>query len=403
MSKIENTPVATFDMDSGIMLIGKSIDDLILQEPDNTLIDDRTPINKTSPIEVNIDEDEDEDDGFFKKEKVVKKTNTAVTPPVTEEEEEEDDVEKVEKVVNTPVIEDEGYENYTDSAIYGLALKQINPDFFGDLEIDKELEPSQLLEKINTTLVSKLEEEKTILNTKYESVAQYMQYIIDSDGKFDQNVIKQGMDIKSIADIELTDETSDEDLEYIVKRSLYVKGMDNEEDIDSLITRWKDSGKLFDKAEESIELHKKMDKDLITKAIAADKERKKQEQITFETEKKLIEKTISKGEVSGIKIKNTKEFMDALYKPTEIVEQISPEGIKTKVKVPLFAVKQQKLMEDVEKRLAYVQLILNDFTIEGLKETATQKVNENIIDLLNNRSTNKTKPNRNVVANGWLS
>ena len=93
--------------------------------------------------------------------------------------------------------------------------------------------------------------------------------------------------------------------------------------------------------------------------------------------------------------------MDALYKPTEIVEQTTPEGTKTKVRVPLFAVKQKMIMEDVEKRLAYVQLILNDFNFENIEKEAEKKVNQSILDKLNNKNRTKSTPSSSV-ANGWL-
>ena len=56
----------------------------------------------------------------------------------------------------------------------------------------------------------------------------------------------------------------------------------------------------------------------------------------------------------------------------------------------MYAVKHREFNQDVEQQLAFAQLLIDGFDFTKLIDVAKTKVNEDLLDVLNNRTNKKT-------------
>lgn len=390
-------PEAQFDIKTGAMMINDSINELFNQDDDNAPenVDD-------DPVEV--DEEEDEDTTPTKKSSLTKSSFTSDEDDEEEEEDDEDDEPKVTKSKKTVTKDsdedeeesDEEYSDYSDISLLALALKEEQPELVS-FDIKKDMTPKELVGGLKTAIEKITTEQLQYLEDKYEDAAQYINYLIQNGNP---EVVKQGMRLKEIADIELTDDVEEADLEEIVNAGLLQKGISDPEEREALIETFKDKGKLFDKAQDTIDIFKKLEKNYIDNALAQQRAERERQQRDYAEFRKKMEDTINKGIVKGLPIKDKKKLYNAIFTPTETVTRINEEGKKITVKDTLYRIKFEEYNNDVEQQVAFAQLLIDGFDFTKLVEVAKKSVNEDILKVLDNRSSSKRS--KNSGDNPWF-
>lgn len=391
-------PEAQFDIKTGAMMINDSINELFNQDDDNA------PENvDEDPIET---DEEDEDTTPSKKSSLTKSSFTSDEEDEEDNEEEddeedEDDEPKVTKSKKTNTKDTEGeddeeYSDYSDISLLALALKEEQPELVS-FDIKKDMTPKELVTGLKTTIEKITTEQLQYLEDKYEDAAQYINYLIQNG---DPEVVKQGMRLKEIADIELTDDVEESDLEEIVNAGLLQKGINDPEEREALIETFKDKGKLFDKAQDTIDAFKRIEKNYIDNALAQQRAERDRQQREYAEFRKKMEDTINKGIVKGLPIKDKKKLYNAIFTPTETVTRINEDGKKVTVKDTLYRIKFEEYNNDVEQQVAFAQLLIDGFDFAKLVEVAKKSVNEDILKVLDNRSSSKRS--KNSGDNPWF-
>jgi len=392
-------PEAQFDIKTGAMMINDSINELFNQDDDNG------PEN----VDEDIFEVEDEDEEV--ETKVSKKSQTSYSEDNDEEEAEDDEEEedneeeddnvkpslsKKKKESKEEDDEDSDYSDYSDISLVALALKEEEPDLVS-FDIKKNMTPKELVSSLKGSIEKIANEQLQYLEDKYEDAAQYINYLIQNG---DPEVVKQGMRLKEIADIELTDDIEETDLEDIVNAGLLQKGINDPEEREALIETFKDKGKLFDKAQDTINVFKQLEKNYIDNALAQQKAERDRQQREYAEFRKRMEDTINKGIVKGLPIKDKKKLYNAIFTPTETVTRYTDDGKKVTVKDTLYRIKFEEYNNDVEQQVAFAQLLIDGFDFTKLVEVAKKSVNEDILKVLDNRSNSKRS--KNSGENPWF-
>lgn len=358
-----------------------------------SIIDDSSEDDSITRIEDDIFEDLEEEEDI----KVSKKPK-GKTEEVSDEEEENDDDPKPEgndqDEPEENEDEDDEYKDYSDSALYAIALKEQSPELF-DFEIKQDLKPEELVQLLAQSYEEKINSAKEDISFQYDKAANYIDYLLSG---MDPEVIREGLALQSVGNLEITEDTTEKELIDICKKGLILKGTTNQDDIDDFIETWKDKDKLFDKANEFIQLHK----DYEEKLFENEQLRMKKQQEEFEKlkvlEQKEVKTLIEKGKVRGITIKDGKKLYDAIYKPTETIQYTDESGKKKVTKTTLYNKLYQEFNNDREQQVAFAYLLMEGFDFTKIVETAKKEVNKNVLDVLNNKTSKKTNNNRNP----WL-
>ena len=167
------------------------------------------------------------------------------------------------------------------------------------------------------------------------------------------------------------------------------------------MTRLKDKGKLYDRAQSTIDQFKKLEKQYIDQALAQKKLEKEQNDRMVAQTKQKAQDIINKGIVKGLPIRDKKKLYNAIYSPTETVEHITNEGKKVFVKDTLYNIKYQEFGRDLEQQIAFAQLLVDGFDFTKLVEVAKKASNEEILKVLDNRTNNK-RDSKRAIYNGYL-
>lgn len=385
-------PVAQFDLEAGATLISKSLDNFLYPDDSDQIenVDDGKPNRYAVNIGDDDDDDEVEDQDL---------DNELDTDDEEEDEVEDDDIQKPsatknskksEVSIDSEEDEDSEYSDYTDTAIYALSLKQSGLEFTD--EISKDLKPEELVQKLLSVVESKVQSEKDTLKAQYQSVSEYIDFLLTDGGN--PEVVKESVKYRTIANTPIDDDTDDDTLEKITLAMLLHKGIDKE-DANEFVEGWKDKDKLRAKAKESTEYFDSLDKEVFEQAKI-----NRQREIDAELDKQKktrtnIEGILEKGAAKGLPIKDKKKVLSAIYDNTEVVSTLDDSGKKVTIKVPLYNKLYQEFNNDLEQQLAFVQLLLDGFDFTKLTTIAKAKVNNNILDALNNtnrkKSTSKVK------------
>lgn len=301
------------------------------------------------------------------------------TEDVETSEEEDEIFEDLLDEDSKPKIET-SFDDYNNLALLALSLKEEDPELL-DFEISKDLKPEQLVSSIKNQVQKAREQITQEVLDQYGQAANYLQMIAQGGN---QEEVQEALSYGQIAALELTGDEPEETLENVVKAWLYRKG-NSTEDINDFIELYKDKGVLQDRAQESIQFHKEQE-EIYFKNWEAQRNQQIAEARHKEAEyQRVVRSQIDKGTVKGLIIKDKKKFEDALFRPTETVEYLDNEGKKRLTKVPLIQVKTQNLNNDIEQQLALQFLLLQDFDFTSLVDTAKRKVNNNLVNILNER------------------
>lgn len=399
-------PEAQFDIKTGAMMINDSINELLSQDEDtgpenvdediiDTEEEDDTPktskSRKVSEFTSSNDDEDEEDDEEESEDNEDEDEDEEDSKPLTRKKS-----SKSKKENDDDEEDDEDYSDYSDISLLALALKEEEPDLI-DFDIKKNMNPKQLVNGLKNSIGKIANEQLQYLEDKYADAAQYINYLIQNG---DPEVVRQGMKLKEIADIDLdSDDIEESDLEEIVDAGLIQKGIVDPEEREALIETFKDKGKLFDKAQDTVNTFQQIEKNYIENALAhqrAEKERQQREYVQF---RKKMEDTINKGIVKGLPIKDKKKLYNAIFTPTETVTRYTDDGRKVTVKDTLYRIKFEEYNNDVEQQVAFAQLLIDGFDFTKLVEVAKKSVNEDILKVLDNRSGSKKK---NSGDNPWF-
>lgn len=372
--------LAEFGLDAGAQFLNNSLSNIID-------VDDSKPDNLDDDF---LGDDEGDIDDLDKtKSKPKGKQDSSDDDP-------DNDPDLNDPPIENPDDDDDPYKEYSDSAIYALVLKEKNPALIS-FDIDKDLTPEDFINKLEEEFDSKLESAKEDLSEQYENAAKYIDYLL-KDG-IDPEIIKQGIELNKIGNMEITEDTTEKELIDICKKGLILKGTTNQDDIDDFIETWKDKDKLFNKAQEFIKFHQDYEYSLFEN----EKKRREKEQEDFlkaqDQEKKEVKSIIDKGLVRGLPIKDRNKLYDAIYKPTEIVQYKDRNGKTQVTKTTLYQKLYNDFNSDKEQQVAFAYLLMEGFDFTKIVDVAKQQVNKDVLDVLNNR---KNRTNNNTNKNGWL-
>lgn len=274
-------------------------------------------------------------------------------------------------------------DDYNTLALLALSLKDEDPDLI-DFEIDKDIKPEILINNLKTKISKTREDVSKEVQEAYGEAARYLNLILEGASQED---VTSALSYNQIASLELTGNEEEDLLEKTVLSWLNLKGVPDPND---LIEVYKDKGILLDKAKESVEFHRKQE-ELFFEQWKENRDlqivQAQKAQLEYQ---KAIRSHINKGVVKGLSIKDKKKFEDDLFKPTEIVEVIDQTGRKKLEKVPLIRVKMEEFQQDIEQQLAMQLLILDGFDFTSLVDKAKKKVNTNLIQALNDRTSSTT-------------
>lgn len=374
--------VAEFDIDISPNLVNDSIDELFGFSTEEEVED---PVDAEEPEEEEVEDPEEDDTESSEEgesqEEVVKKTKSNTSKNEDTPEDEEDSL-------------DNPYAGYSNVSLLALALKEQSSDLVS-VDIKKDMTPKELLETIEASIEKTLSEKTQEIEDKYDQAANYIKLLVEG-GNIE--TVKQGLKLREISDIELDDDTSEEDLEYIVTQGLLQKGMEPDEAKDH-VEALKDKGKLYDRAEKTIETFKKLEQTFIEDSI----KRRKQEEIlrkqVEEEKRQKVQEIINKGVVRGIPVKDKKKLLDMIFNNTEVVKRIDPNtGKEVARKVPLYSIKYDAFLDNLEQQVAFAQLLLDDFDFTDLVKVAKKSVNEEILKALDKKPT---KANESRYTNPW--
>jgi len=368
--------VAEFSVDISPSLVNDSLDELF-----GSSLEDGIEESDVESLDNDVEEDTDTDVDTD----VDNPTDSDADVDSTDEPEEQDGDQ-----------EDDPYKEYSNVSLLALALKDVNADLVPE-EIKKDMSPKELLDSLQTNLDKIIENKTQEIEERYEGAASYLSLLIK--GANVQNV-EYGLKLRQIGDIQLDDDTSEEDLEYIVNEGFLQQGIDDDEERKDMIEALKDKGKLYDRADKTIERFKNLEatyiENLTKKKVEEERLRKIQQ---IET-KKSIQTIVDKGVVKGLPIKDKKKLLDSIYNLTESVESVDPSGKKTINKVSLYQLKQEQFNRDIEQQVAFAQLLLDGFDFTEVAKIAKKSVNEEIIRALDKKETT-TKTNNKVSRNPW--
>ena len=302
---------------------------------------------------------------------------------------EEDDYLEVEDKIHTvePVgpVKPESLDDYNTLALLALTLQEEDPDLI-DFTIERDIKPEVLINSLKTKLNTTRDEVAKEVQESYGEAARYLELILQGAS---QNEVNTALSYNQIASLDITGYEDEAILEQAVLSWLNLKGTPDAVD---LIEVYKDKGVLSDKAKEAVEFHREQE------AVFFDEWKQNRDAQIAQSQRaeleyqRAVRTQINTGAVKGLAIKDKRKFEESLFKPTEIVEYIDNSGKKRLQKIPLINVKMQAFQQDLEQQLALQLLILDDFDFSSLVEKAKRKVSSNLINTLNERSS---QPNTN--------
>ncbi len=361
--------------------MSKKIADINIDDAEflnDSLMDFYNDDDQVDPLDEQQDtvEDAQEDNSFVD---TTEYNNTSLD--ATEDEDEEDSVETEDDTADVPQPEKpQSFDDYNTLALLALSLQEQDPDLI-DFEIDKDIKPEVLITNLKTKLDKTRQEVAQEVEESYGNAARYLNMILE--GATDSEV-STALSFNQIASLEITGQEDEAQLEQVVKSWLSLKGSP---DIEDLVDIYKDKGVLVEKAREAVEFHKEQEEAYFYNWQQNRNAQIAQAQRAQLEYQKAVKSQIDKGVVKGMAIKDKKRFEESLFKPTELVEFIDDSGQKRLQKVPLIQLKMQAFHQDIEQQLALQLLVLDDFDFSSLVDKAKRKVNNNLINTLNERAS----------------
>lgn len=370
--------VGEFTETSEQMFVNNAIEDLFDSEESDLLDDyqDEADNDPSNVMEPEIDNDFDDP-----------------IEPVEDNDVDEDEDDVSDDIDTSSVDEEnnvESFDDYSNTALLALALKDVDSELLDLPEISKDLKAEDLIDGIKKSVTKKVEEQKEVLANQYAEIAEYIDAVINGA---DENTIQTAAYLKNIADVVLTGEEEQEDLEFIVKSGLRLKNTAPDV-IDDIIENYKEKGLLAEKAEESINLHKQQEILVLQNAQREAEARKQQWLQEKQKTDAQIKAIISKGTAKGLSLEK-KALEDAIFKSTELVEGVDNQGRKVTYKIPLVEKRYQEFSKDLEQQIAFMQLLANGFDFTSIVAKAKTKVNNELTNLLNSRNTSTNNKRKN--------
>lgn len=353
---MEERPVAILDVNSNLMSIANSVDDMFTFKEDSFTED-------------------------FEDVPVVDTVTQKTEEPLEEVSEEES--------IEQEVVEDseaDEYKDYSKPALLGLALKE-ESDLFADLEIEKELDASNLITKITSNYSKKIEEIKQSIKSEYEQIADYIEIVKQGD----TDVLKSGVMLDNILSIDLN-ETEDEAIfKQLISYSNSLKSIP-QEDTDNLIETYLDKGILKDKALKSQQELSNYKSNLINSKLEEYRLRQEEEQRHIENIKTNVKTFLQSDPTIKSVVKDPDLIYKTMFEPTEVLKYKDEKGNSRVTKVPKMQLLMEEFQNNVQKQIIFTQLLLNNFSLDEITSIKEKKTTKQILNLLEDKpSTSKNK------------
>lgn len=377
------TPVAEIEV-GGSIAFNTSVSDIIPEEEDDTLIDDRAPLDTPTEVDVSNDESEESEKSVEESEK-------------PEQKPEENSEENSEEEPISDEDDEDKFADYSESALYAMALKERHPELLS--EIDKDLSAEDFLNAVDSYINNRV-----AATTEYElntlgNAKDYVEFLLQGGNPQD---LQRALSNVNYSKMEISEDTPEEQLEDVV-RAMYTRKDVPKEDMEELIDVLKDTNKLAARAKQAVSYFSKLEKDVM-EAAKQEQELRMEQQRKFQEEQiRKIQETINSGNVMGIPIPENekKSFLDYMMKPTETIEQPMPDGSVQKIQISKSQKDMMEFNQNLDKTLAFYRLLQKGFSFEDIEEKAKAKRDSEVLKYLNNNQGKKRSTQRASTRNAY--
>lgn len=311
--------------------------------------------------------------------------NKDVAPKEEEKEEkkeaEEQETQEQETVIEVEEKDGPDYNEWNDLALIALTKIKKGDWDLDENDIPKDLDADTLLELFEAQEKNTREKIEEDVLTKAGEYASYLKFLMDGGSP---DVVRDAIEVKKVS---LTDISTEEGQKEVITALLEIKGLDDDLINETLETIF-DKGKGKVEAEKAQEqLRKYEDSILESKA----KELEKQKEIQTQRYNEYVTNVtniVKKGKLGTLNIDERKQakIIDAIFKPTEIVEITNPRtGKLEKTRITKSSKLFNEVQSDPEKYASLVLWLLEGGTFEGLKEEVKEKKDDSLREILKGR------------------
>ena len=323
-----------------------------------------------------------------------------ISAPLEVETEVETEEEEEEEKKPDPVVEEEEnlYEDYSEAALVGEALRKSRPDIFGN-EIPKDLSWEDLIKNVDGYIDNTVQSTQSHLVNQTGDIAEYVDFLI---GGGDPKTLEDALQNVKYSKLDLESATDDQKEELVA--AMYKDMEVPPEEIKTLMENLKLGNKIDDKAVRAIARFDAKEKDI----MKADIERKKADnQRDIEHRNQLtnsLNGIIDNGEVLGLALSEVDQnnLKEALFNPTEIREVSDGKGGTVLRKYTKYQILETEFKNSLEQQVAFAKLLIDGFKFDSIKEQGKRERDDDILNVLNNKGANASR-SRKVSRNGYMT
>jgi len=303
-----------------------------------------------------------------------------------ENEENEEDVEEGD--VEEGDVEE--MDTYSEAAIIAKSLQQ-EGSLPEDFNITEDMDWYSLKEGLKSTV---MDQGVSVIEQRLQEMGEakkYVEYLMQG-GNINHLAASMGNVKYTQLDISDNAENKEENRENII-RAYYMEKDLPIEDINRLIEDLQDSGSDESRALTAKAYFREREESQLAQEQHARQEREQQQAFYIREKTQKIESYISSGKVGDFELSNAEqvELHNAIFKPTEVVESIGPDGKKVRSKVTKIALLEHQLQNSPEKQVIFAKLLMNGFSVGDIKQQGAYERDDQILNQLNNRSRKRKR------------
>lgn len=288
--------------------------------------------------------------------------------------------------------DDDSFDDYSEAALAVKLIEESGLQIYNELNKDLTFEDlaRDVPEYITQAVEARIEE-------RLEELGEYADYIKLLDSGVPKESIQPAIEIQRIASFDLKNPEVTEDHLFDLVKTMYLRKGLADTEATALAEVSKNSKRLEEDAEKSIEFHSEYINGIKQKALQEyqynqqrDKERQEQEYQKFLG-------VIQGSKIGGIEVnkKEQKIIHDAVYNKNQLIKYTNEHGQEAEAFVSKYELGLYQASQNPEKMAIIAYLIANDFNLNSFKNIAEASVSRSILNKLENKSTSKRNNNNN--------
>jgi hypothetical protein len=279
---------------------------------------------------------------------------------------------------------------YSEAAIIAKSLQQ-EGSLPEDFNITEDMDWYSLKEGLKSTVMN---QGVSVIEQRLEEMGEakkYVEYLMQG-GNINHLAASMGNVKYTQLDISDNAENKEENRENII-RAYYMEKDLPIEDINRLIEDLQDSGSDESRALTAKVYFREKEELQLAQEHQARQQREQQQAHYIREKTQKIESYISSGRVGDFELSNAEqvELHNAIFKPTEVVESIGPDGKKVRSKVTKIALLEHQLQNSPEKQVIFAKLLINGFNVGDIKQQGAYERDDQILNQLNSRSRQRKR------------